>query len=82
MQANRQHLRRVQAVRIPFPVQSVERRLQIVEELGAAVESLRGRKAHVIGIERVGDHQMRHARLCRIAGRDLSPVRQVIRVGI
>ena len=60
VQADRQHLRRIESRRIAFTIQHVEGVLQIVEELRARVEALRGREAHVVRIERVGHDEMRH----------------------
>ena len=61
MQADRQHLRRVEAARIAFAVERVERVAQVREELLAAVESLRRREAHVVGVERIRHDEMRLA---------------------
>src|ERR1700691_72407 len=61
VQSDRQHLRCVISVRITFPIQGIERRLQVIEELAGAVETLRGGKPHVVAIERVGYYQVRNA---------------------
>src|SRR5690242_11024348 len=50
MEADRQHLRRACALL----VEHVEGVAQIREELVAGIEALARRKAHVVGIERVG----------------------------
>src|SRR6516162_729400 len=49
MQPDGEHLRRIQS----FSIEDIERIFQIVVELIAGVEALRGRKAHIIGIERI-----------------------------
>jgi hypothetical protein len=71
MEADRHHLRRSFA----FCVQRVEAVLEIGEELVARIEALRGRKAHVVGIQRIG-----HDQLLPVAM--LFPIRQIVRVGI
>src|SRR5690348_16343675 len=60
MQAHREHLRRIQPRWIAFAVERIEGRLQIVEKLGAGVEPLHRRKAHIVGIQGVGHHEMRY----------------------
>nr|GEU28080.1 hypothetical protein [Tanacetum cinerariifolium] len=84
VQADGQHLGRVQPGRVALGVQHVEGVLQIVEELRARVETLGGGKAHVVGVERVGHDQLRCAgHLAVGAGvRDLLPERQVVAVVI
>src|SRR5258708_38463671 len=67
MQAYRHHLRRCFA----FGIQNVETVLEIAKELVAAAEPLRIDEAHVVGIEAVGNDQMR-------SGRSLDPVRQIV----
>ncbi len=82
MQADRQHLGLVQAIRIALGVQHVERVLQVIEELRARIEAAGRGKAHVVGVERVRHHQVRRAAHHAIrAGRvDLLPERQVVAV--
>src|ERR1700722_5234486 len=58
MQADRHHLRRGRA----FGIEHVETILEIGEELIAAAEPLRIDEAHVVGIEAVGNDQMRSGR--------------------
>src|SRR5216684_8911006 len=58
MQAYRHHLRR----RLAFGIEHVEAVLEIGEELIAAAEPLRVDEAHVVGIETVGNNQMRPRR--------------------
>ena len=41
MQADRQHLRLAQSMRVTFAIQYVENVLQVVEELGAGIEKLK-----------------------------------------
>ena len=54
MQSDRQHLRRIESLRVAFGVQHVERILEVCVELLAAVEALRGDEAHVVGVQRIG----------------------------
>ncbi|MNV82762.1 hypothetical protein D3C71_1765160 [compost metagenome] len=62
---------------LAFFVEHVERVLEIGEELVAGVETLVRRKAHVVGVECVGDDQM------RLVGRQpRHPIGQLIRIGI
>ena len=72
MQADRHHLRRGFA----FPVKDVKAVLQIGEEFIAAAKPLRIHKAHVVGIERIGNDQM------RLRPARLDPVRQVVGIGV
>ncbi|RMN90754.1 hypothetical protein ALQ49_05903 [Pseudomonas syringae pv. apii] len=73
VQTDGEHLRRVLA----FGIQHVERVLQVLEKLLAVVETLHLCEAHVVGVQRIRDHQM------RLAGRVVRlPVRQVIVVGV
>ena len=67
VQAHRHHARRARTL----GVQHVERIAQIGEELIARVEALRGREAHVVGVERVRHHQVG-------ARPKLGPERQII----
>ena len=55
MQADRHHLRRRRA----FLIEHVKTVLEIGEEFLAAAKALRGDKAHVVGVERVGDDELR-----------------------
>src|SRR3954452_21479196 len=71
MQPDRHHPRPIGA----FSVQNVETVLQVRKELVARVEALRGRKAHVVGVERVWNNKK------RLAGRGV-PVREVIGVTV
>ena len=48
-------------VGIAFAIEHVERILQVIEELRAGVEALRGGEAHVVAVERVRHDEMRHA---------------------
>ena len=73
VQADRQHLRRRSAA---LGVQHVEGVAQVGEELVPAVEALGGREAHVVGVERVRDDEVRLRRPT------LHPVRQVVGVGV
>src|SRR6266496_5019082 len=69
MQADRHHLGR------PTPsllIKAIECVLQIGEELIAAIEALRRRKTHVIGIERIRNDEM------PAALRPINPIRQII----
>jgi hypothetical protein len=61
VQADGQHLRLIQAIRIALGVQHIESVLQIIEELRAGVEALRGGEAHVVGVQRVRHDQLRRA---------------------
>ena len=72
VEADRHHLRRTGA---PLLVEQVEAVLEVGEELVARVEPLRGGKAHVVGIERVGHDQVRPART-------LDPVGQIVGIGV
>ena len=71
VQADAQHLRRD----VAFGVERVERILEISVELVARVEALGRGEAHVVGVERVGRHQLRPAR-------SREPVRQVVGVSV
>ena len=71
MKADRQHFRRDLAL----GVERVEQILEIGVELIAGIEALRRRKSHVVGIERVRDHELRPARA-------FEPVGQVVGVGV
>ena len=55
MQAHAHHLGRAFPA---FLIEAIETVLEILEEMFAGVEALRRCKAHVIGIERVGDDEM------------------------
>src|SRR5215213_7178641 len=72
MKADRHHLRRASCT---FREEQVEGVLEISEKLIARIEALGGGKAHVIGIERVGDDEMRTA-WARY------PIGQIVGVGI
>ncbi|MEJ2299724.1 MAG: hypothetical protein P8X94_14760, partial [Woeseiaceae bacterium] len=52
MQADRHHAP-------AFFVQGLERVLEVAIKLPARVKSLRGREAHIVGIERVRHHELR-----------------------
>jgi hypothetical protein len=71
MQADRHHLRRRRA----FGIEHVKTVLQIGEELLPAAKALRIDEAHVVGIERIRDDEMR-------SGRPLDPVRQIVGIGV
>ena len=71
VQADRHHLWRD----VAFGIERVERILEIGVELIAGVEALRGGEAHVVGVERIGRHELR-------AARPLEPVRQIVRIGV
>src|SRR4029079_17709604 len=73
----------IHPARIAFAVQHVERILEVIEELRAAVEALHRGKAHVVAVERVGHDEVRHA-LHDAVALDLyfAPVGQVVRVRI
>src|SRR6202043_3038090 len=58
MQAERNHLRRRRA----FGIEHVKTVLQIAEERLATAKALRIDEAHVVGIERVRDNEMRSGR--------------------
>lgn len=73
VQADGQHLRRLG----PFGVQHVEGILEVLVEVVALVEALDLGEAHVVGVQGVGDHQV------RLAGRVVGfPVGQVVVVGV
>ena len=55
VQPHRHHLRAAAAA---FLVKAVEAVLEILEEVLAGVEALRRCKAHVVGVERVGDDEV------------------------
>ena len=71
MEPDRQHLRRHAA----FGVERVERILEIGVELVAAIEALGAGEAHVVRIERIGNHELR-------AARPFEPVRQIVGVSV
>ena len=71
MQTDGHHLGR----RRSFAVQHIERVLEVVEEAVAGRETGRYAEFHVVGVERVGDHEVRFAVHAR-------PVRQVVVVGV
>jgi hypothetical protein len=71
VQADREHPREVGSL----AVENVETVLEIGEELVAAVESRRGGKPHVVGIERVGYNQL-------WATRAIEPVGQLVGVAV
>jgi hypothetical protein len=72
VQADRHHLRLPGGA---FGIEHVEAVLEIGEELVAGVEALVGGEAHVVGVERVGDDEVR-------AVGAVDPVGQVVGVGI
>ena len=78
MQADGQHLRRVESRRIAFAIQRVEGVLQVVEELRAGIKALRCGEAHVVAVEGIGNDEVRR----RARARRPNPVRQVVGVGI
>src|SRR5689334_22608529 len=61
VQPDRQHLGCIQSRRVAFTVQRVEGRLEILEKLHPRVETLCGREAHVIRIERIRNDEVRYA---------------------
>ena len=71
MQADRHHFRRALA----FGVEHVEAVAQISEEIVAVGEALRIDEAHVVGIERIGNDQMRRFRPAH-------PIGQIVGIGI
>jgi len=79
VQADRHHLRAVEARGVAFGVQRVERVAQVRVELLAAVEALRRREPHVVGVERVRHDEVRHPAARAV---DAGPVRQVVRVAV
>ena len=79
VEADRQHLRPVEARGVALRVERVERVAQVRVELVAAVEALRRREPHVVRVERVGDDEVRHAPARAV---HLGPVRQVVRVAV
>src|SRR5439155_20789506 len=54
MQADRHHAP-------ALGMKNVERVLQVIEELLAGIEALRRREAHVVGVERIWNHELRLA---------------------
>jgi hypothetical protein len=74
MHADRQHLRAFGT----FGVEHVEGISQIREELLAAVEALGRCEAHVVGVQRVGNDEVRMRAAVR--GRDVGPERQIVAV--
>src|SRR5260370_30780320 len=71
METDRHHLGPLGA----FRIENVESVAQIGKELLAAVEALRRRKTHVVGVERIGDYEV-------VATRHLHPIGQVVGIGI
>ena len=69
MQPHRQHFRR----RLAFGIERVESVDQIGGELVAGMEPLRRREAHVVGVERIGDDQVRALGLG-------APERKIVRI--
>ena len=61
--------------RLTFGIQRIKRIFQIAEEMIAGVEALWRGEAHVIGVERIGDHQL-------VAPAHLDPIGQIIVIGI
>ncbi len=73
VQAYGKHLRRFGT----FGVEHIEGVLQVLEEVVALVEALHLGKAHVVGVQGVGDHQV------RLAGGVVGfPIGQVVVVGV
>jgi hypothetical protein len=72
MQADREHLGRG---RLALGVERVEAVLQVLEELLAGDVARRGGKAHVVGFERIGDHQLVMVAI-------FAPIGQVVVVGV
>ncbi len=72
MEADVQHLGRT---RLALGIERVEGVLQVGVELLARVEALRRRKAHVVGVERVGQDEDR-------PGARFLPVGQVVGIGV
>ena len=62
-----------------FGIERVEAVLEIGEELVAGIEALRRGEAHVVGVERVGDDQLRPSGAMAVM---LEPIGQFVVIGV